>query len=311
MGCQSWSISGGEPMLRPDFAEIFGMLMRGSLPYSLNTNGTLVTPAIARLLKAKGAKMVALYGATKEVHDHITRTPGSFEATMQGFAYLREAKADFVVQLIPMGDNHHQYDAMIRLAKSLSPVYRMGAPWLYYTACRNAARNREISRQRLDPAVIIRLDPPDMMTDMMESGEEMTPAEPADKSLCLNAGEDDRLFAACIAGRRDFHIDPYGGMTFCCFVTAPALRYNLKRGSFREAWDEFIPSLADQVRGDTEYWENCGRCARRNDCRWCPAYGYLEHGRFLREGSSISAVWRKKQGHTRKNGSSITAGITG
>ena len=326
MGCQSWSISGGEPLLRPDFAEIFGMLTRNSLPYSLNTNGALITPAIARLLKAKGTKMVALYGATKDIHDHITRTPGSFEATMQGFAYLREAKTGFIVQLIPMRDNHRQYDAMIRLAKSLSPVYRMGAPWLYFSACRNAVRNREISRQRLDPAAVISLDP----SDMMDDDEEMAPATPAGQSLSLKrlrhksihgstvrqahssprtdydilkinsfavcpervegrtancdtvskAGEDDRLFAACIAGRRDFHIDPYGGMTFCCFVKEPALRYNLQQGTFREAWDEFIPPLADKMRGDSEYWENCGRCAKRHDCQWCPAYGYLEHGRY-------------------------------
>jgi len=52
---------------------------------------------------------------------------------------------------------------------------------------------------------------------------------------------DDRLFARCIAGRRDFHMDAYGMMSFCCFVKDPALRYDLRRGSFREAWEEFIP----------------------------------------------------------------------
>ena len=277
MGCRRWSISGGEPMLRPDFADIFDMLTRRSLPYSLNTNGTLITPAIAGLLKRKGAKMVALYGATSEIHDHITRTPGSFAATMQGFAYLREAKTGFIVQLIPMRDNYHEFDAMIRLARSLSPVYRVGAPWLYLSACRSAVRNREISRQRLNPADMIRLDPPDATDD----DEKITAIEANDKPpACLSSGEDSHLFAACIDGCRDFHIDPYGGMTFCPFIKDPALRYNLRTGSFRKAWDDFIPSLAHQVQGDSEHDENCGRCERREDCRWCPAYGYLEHGRY-------------------------------
>ena len=158
MGCRRWSISGGEPLLRPDFAEIFALLTHRSLPYSLNTNGTLITPAIARLLTRKGATLVALYGATEATHDHITRTPGSFAAVMQGFAYLREAKAGFIVQIIPLRDNYHELDAMIRLALSLSPSYRLGAPWLYLSASRNAARNREIARQRLDPADAIPLD---------------------------------------------------------------------------------------------------------------------------------------------------------
>jgi sulfatase maturation enzyme AslB (radical SAM superfamily) len=277
LGCRRWSISGGEPMLRPDFVEIFDMITRRSLSYSLNTNGTLITPAIAGLLKRRGAKMVALYGATAEIHDRITRTPGSFAATMQGFAYLREAKTGFIVQLIPMRDNYHEFDAMTRLARSLSPVYRVGAPWLYLSACRSAVRNREISRQRLNPADAIHLDPPDATDD----DEPMTPIKRDDKPPArFQPGADYRLFAACIDGCRDFHIDPYGGMTFCCFVKDPALRYDLRNGSFREAWDEFIPSLADKVQGGPEYKEECGRCDKREDCRWCPAYGYLEHGRY-------------------------------
>ena len=277
LGCRRWLISGGESMLRPDFVDIFDMITRRSLPYSLNTNGTLITPAIARLLKRKGAKMVALYGATARIHDHITRTPGSFEAIMQGFAYLREAKTGFIVQLIPMRDNYHEFDAMIRLARSLSPVYRVGAPWLYLSACGSAVRNHEISRQRLDPAEAIHLDPPDVTAD----DEPMTAIERDDKPQARHqAGADRRLFAACIDGCRDFHIDPYGGMSFCCFVKDSALRYNLRKGSFRAAWDEFIPSLAGKVQGGPEYAENCGRCEKRGDCRWCPAYSYLEEGRF-------------------------------
>jgi MoaA/NifB/PqqE/SkfB family radical SAM enzyme len=289
MGCRRWLISGGEPMLRPDFAEIFDRITRRSLPYSLNTNGTLITPAIADLLKRKGDKMVALCGATAEIHDHVTRTPGSFEATMRGFAYLREAKAGFTVQLIPMHANYHEFDAMIALSRSLSPVYRMGAPWLYLSACRSAARNREILRQRLDPADVIRLDPPDLTDD-----DEGVALNRRDNELgvccgsgtddrpiaCHPHGEDNRLFAACIAGCRDFHVDPYGGMTFCPFVKYPALRYDLRKGSFREAWEDFIPTLAGKVQGGREYDENCGGCNRREDCRWCPAYGYLEHERY-------------------------------
>jgi MoaA/NifB/PqqE/SkfB family radical SAM enzyme len=59
-------------MLRPDFAEIFDYITSHCASYSLNTNGTLITPEIAELMKRKGNKMVALYGATAEVYDHIT-----------------------------------------------------------------------------------------------------------------------------------------------------------------------------------------------------------------------------------------------
>jgi len=270
MGCRRWSISGGEPMLRPDFLEIFDFITSRSISYSLNTNGTLITPDIADLMKRKGTKRVALYGATPEVHDHITRHPGSFEATMKGFEYLNEAGAGFTVQLIPMRDNYHQFPEMIKLAESLSPHWRVGAAWLYLSACKSHQRDVEIADQRLDPAEVIALDAPNVSYEERHRNEQP----------CLAAPSDHRLFARCIQGRRDFHIDPYGKMTFCGFIKDPALRYDLRGGSFMEAWEEFIPSLADEVRGGNEYLENCGSCDMRSDCRWCPAYAYLEHGRY-------------------------------
>jgi len=72
MGTREWVISGGEPMIHPEFPDIFEYMISHSIRYSLNTNGTLITPEIAELMKKKGSKMVALYGADSEVHDLIT-----------------------------------------------------------------------------------------------------------------------------------------------------------------------------------------------------------------------------------------------
>lgn len=278
MGCQAWSISGGEPMLRPDFADIFDYITRKAISFSLNTNGTLITPQIARLLTRKGSKMVALYGATAEVHDHVTRNPGSFEATMRGFACLQEAGADFTVQIVPMQANYHQYNEMVALAQTLSASYRVGASWLWLSASPSESRNNEITGQRLNPGQVIALDEPydrDEILDTSGSNDAFH-----DNFPCVTSEEDDRLFIRCIAGRREFHIDPYGGMSFCSYIKDPALRYDLRQGNFRQAWDEFIPSLSNLVHGGREYLDNCGSCELRKDCRWCGVYAYLEHGRY-------------------------------
>ncbi|OGO34137.1 MAG: hypothetical protein A2Z16_06060 [Chloroflexi bacterium RBG_16_54_18] len=291
MGCQSWAISGGEPMLRPDFAEVFDYITRRSLSYRLNTNGSLVTPEIARLLTRRGKKMVALYGATAEIHDQVTRTPGSFEAAMRGFAYLREAGAGFIVQIIPMRLNYHQFDEMMRLAQTLSPTVRVGAAWLYLSAERSAGRNRQIASQRLEPAEVLTIDPPNPVAGVL--GNACSGLEEQETYPCGAASGDERLFAACIAARRDFHIDPYGQMGFCCFIKEPALRFDLRRGSFHQGWEEFIPSLEGVVRGGQEYQENCGSCDLRRDCRWCGVYGYLEHGRYSAKVEYLCRVARE------------------
>jgi len=267
MGCREWAISGGEPMLRPDFPEIFAEVADESSWYTLNTNGTLITPRTARLLRRKGTKLVALYGATAAVHDAVTRNPGSFEALERGVAYLREAGAGFTVQIVPMRTNFGEYDAMVRLAESWSPSWRVGATWLYLSASGDPAKNRDILSERLDPARIVGLD-------QAHSGSPAAPAEEA--SAPCAAAASGGLYADCLAGRRDFHIDPYGGMSFCSFVKDPALRLDLRTMSFAEAWDERLPGLAAKVAPSKAYAENCGACDLRSDCKWCPVFAYLE-----------------------------------
>ncbi len=287
MGCREWSMSGGEPMLRSDFPEIFDYVTSRAAAYKINSNGTLITPSIAQLMTRKGAKMIALYGATADVYDHVTRNPGGFEAAMRGMRYLKEAGAGFIVQIIPMRDNYHQIEDMKRLALSLSPHWRFGAAWLYLSSCGSEQMNREISRQRLDPAEVIALDPPDPTWS----------GQPSSSDSC-NGASDSRLFAACAAGKSEFHIDAYGQMSFCGFIQDPQMRYDLRQGSFADAWDAFIPSLAGYVHADSEYSENCGSCELRSSCRWCPVYGYLEHGRFTAKVDYLCAL--AKEAHSYK-----------
>lgn len=285
LGTRQWKISGGEPMLRDDFADIFDTLTRKAPTYSLNTNGTLITPEIAQLLTRKGTKMIALYGATADVYDAVTRNPGGFEAALRGMNYLREAGAGFVVQLIPMRENWHQWAAMQELAKSLSPHQRVGSAWLFLSSSGSPATNRAIAAQRLDPRDVIALDEPIPSKD---EGRTLRVRDETDHPSSFD--QDDRLFAQCIAGRQDFHIDPYGMMSWCAFIKDPALRYDLRHGTFREAWEEFIPSCADKVRGGDEWRENCGSCDQRADCRWCAVYAYLETGRYSARMPYLCAV---------------------
>jgi len=286
MGCNYWYISGGEPMLREDFAEIFDYITLRSKSYTLNTNGTLITTRIAGLMKRRGNKLVVIYGSDAKVHDHITRTPGSFEAVMQGIAYLREAGAGFTVQIIPMRDNYHQLQDMIKLAENLNRSWRIGSAWLFLSPGGDCERNREIKRQRLSPEIVIELDKPDLTC------EERFRLE---FSQIETAGSPEGLYERCITNRSAFHIDPYGMMSFCGFVRDPDLRYNLRQGGFEECWEKFIPSLVNKVKIDEEYENNCGDCSFKEDCRWCPVYAYLEHNRHSAKIEYLCAVARENR----------------
>ncbi len=267
LGCREWTISGGEPMLRPDFPGIFDHITSRSARYTLITNGTLITPEIAILMKRPGAKLVSLYGATADVHDGITRTPGSFQSLERGIDHLRTAGTGFTVQIVPMRANYHQLAEMVRLAGSWSPEWRLGAAWLHLSASGDPARNREILAQRLDPDDVARLDPlpiPGL-------------AEPAGGDTPCPDPNGARLYADCIAARRSFHIDPYGGMSFCALAKDPVLRCDLRATGFADAWAKVLPGMAGAIKARPDYFDHCGGCGHRTDCRWCPVYAFLEH----------------------------------
>jgi len=268
LGTREWSISGGEPMLREDFAELAGYIKSKSIYYTVFTNGMYITPAIAKLLKGCDLQ-ISLYGATAEVYDHITRHPGGYEQLMQGIARLHEAGTPFTIRAFPMRDNYHQWPQMLELAHKLAGMVRIGATWLFLSAGGDPHRNAEIDAQRLTPEEVIALEPPDVCYDenLLES------------MGCAVPDRSQGLYAACLNSRHIFHIDPYGMMSFCSLIKDPRLRYDLRKGTFAQGWEKFIPSLAEFGSGDGEYASTCGACEKRTVCRMCPSYSFLEHRR--------------------------------
>lgn len=284
MGAREWTISGGEPMLREDFEILFSYIIKKASYYSLNTNGTLITPAIAKLLKKDGNIMVSVYGATAEVHDHITRNPGSFDATMRGISYLREAGVRFMVQLVPLRDNFHQWHEMKALAQGLCPVWRMGAACLILSASGDEVKNEEIRMQRLTPAQIISNDPPNIPY-----------GERKKKDFTCNYRADQRKYSHCISHRNTFHIDPTGSLSFCCFVKEERLRYDLKKGSFVEGWETFLPALAGEDQNCLVFDQKCLVCELKNDCQRCPALSYLEHRHATAPSNYLCQLTKERQ----------------
>lgn len=287
LGCHNWAISGGEPLIREDFTDIFEYIIKNTNTYSINTNGSLITPKIANLFKNKGNKMISLYGSTAEVHDYITRSPGSFDALIQGISYLKESNAAFTVQIIPMRDNYHQLNDMIRLSESLSPYWRFGATWLHLTADGNQRRNREIIEQRIDPSKIVRIA-------SSENPPEDSGGYEGNRSN-LRARIEDRVFINCIFRKNEFHVDPYGEMTFCCFIKDPMLFCSVRNDSFKRCWEELLPALSDRVLANEEYLKNCGSCELKGDCVCCPAYAYLEHRRYSARVEYLCSITKEQR----------------
>jgi len=85
-------IGGGEPLLYPGVMEIMRDLRGRGIIVDLFTNGTLITPALARELAAMGiSPVVKLNSMREEVQDTLAAVPGTFRAIQQGLRNLMDA----------------------------------------------------------------------------------------------------------------------------------------------------------------------------------------------------------------------------
>ena len=77
--------SGGEPLIRPDFLELADYAAKKGVRPTLSTNGTLITPEVARKIKEIGVGYVGIsLDGLREVNDKFRGKEGAFEAAMNG-----------------------------------------------------------------------------------------------------------------------------------------------------------------------------------------------------------------------------------
>ncbi|MCX6877304.1 MAG: radical SAM protein [Verrucomicrobia bacterium] len=79
-------LSGGEPMIHPRFFELVDKASGLGLKLTISTNGTLITPEKAALLKAAKVAYVGIsLDGIGPVHDEFRRKEGAFDAAVRGF----------------------------------------------------------------------------------------------------------------------------------------------------------------------------------------------------------------------------------
>lgn len=114
-------LSGGEPLFRKDVLLLARYARDKALKVALATNGTLVTPWLARQIVDAGIVRVAmsLDGADAQTHDLFRGMPGSFERMMAGFGYLKELGMSMQLNTTIARHNAHQLPAIYDLVLGL------------------------------------------------------------------------------------------------------------------------------------------------------------------------------------------------
>lgn len=85
-------VTGGEPLLRPEFFEIMEYAHSLGIQWGMTSNGTLITKEVARKLKDSGLRTVSIsVDGLKDNHEWFRQSPGCYEKTIEGIKNLIEA----------------------------------------------------------------------------------------------------------------------------------------------------------------------------------------------------------------------------
>ena len=274
MGALWCLITGGEPLLRPDFKEIYLTLKRLGLLVSVFTNATLITEEHIELFRRYPPRdiEVTIYGITETTYERVTRRPGSFVAFTQGLDRLFESGLNVRLKAMALNSNVSELQQIARFCRKRTQDYFRFDPFLHLRFDQNPMRNKEIRRERLSPSRITALERWD------------TERFKALKKDCYtlrvsdNSSTTDNHLFCCGAGSNSFTLSYDGLFRLCASLWHPASVYDLKKGSLKLAWQHFVPEVRMMCSDRKEFLNSCRVCPWVNLCMWCPAHAYLETG---------------------------------
>jgi MoaA/NifB/PqqE/SkfB family radical SAM enzyme len=121
MGTLFILLTGGEPMLHPEFPTIYTSLRDMGFILTLNTNGTLITEEMCReTFRAKPRRVnVTLYGSNADTYERLCHHRDGFEQTMRGLRLLREYDIDTKLNLSMVKANSEEYEELMSIADTL------------------------------------------------------------------------------------------------------------------------------------------------------------------------------------------------
>ncbi|MDF2608762.1 MAG: Radical domain protein [Lachnospiraceae bacterium] len=114
-------LTGGEPMLRGDFCQIYKAVAQMGFLLTLYTNATLVTPEVMEVLKAYPPHSIGIttYGASPETYEKVTGSASAYNKMIEGVRQLRQLPSKLTIRTTLIKDNANDLRKMSEWAFSI------------------------------------------------------------------------------------------------------------------------------------------------------------------------------------------------
>ena len=261
-------LTGGEPILRSDFPEIYLGLQRLGLLISVNTNGSLISSEILELYE-KNPPMrvnVSLYGGCEETYKKFCGS-ASFQRVVSNIRKLRErgisVKVNCSVTPDNEGDIHQIYQICRELEVPIQATSYMFPP-VRINGCKSGEAPARFTAEAAASAYLLCQE------------QVMTPEEIL-KSRGQDGDQEEKCTGAapspmhCRAGKTAFWVTWDGRMIPCGMM--PVSGIPILETGFDRAWEDtrsYCKTLFEPAQ--------CGQCPKRSQCPACVASCIAETG---------------------------------
>jgi AdoMet-dependent heme synthase len=254
------TLSGGEVLMRRDFFEIVEHARRLVFNVKIKTNGVMIRESDAKRIRELGVEQVqiSVYSHRPEVHDAITKLPGSLKRTIEAIRFLKSQGLKVVIANVLMAGNLFDNTGVMALAKELDVSYT------------------------LDPTITPKMDGDTSVLALRIPGSELKQVFRSQElvgnveEFCAPPpppGEDIMDGFPCSAGHTACYITPYGDVFPC--VQFPLPSGNVRQQKFIDIW-RHSPQLEEVRAIRARDLPTCSTCAHVGTCTRCPGLAYME-----------------------------------
>ncbi len=254
------TLSGGEILMRRDFFEILEYARALQFCVKLKTNGVMIRERQAERIRSLAVQSVqiSIYSYRPEVHDSITKVPGSLKRSVEAIRFLKARGLKVIIANVLMLQNIQDYPGVKALAGELGVEFTIDP-----TITPKMDGDRSILNLNIQRSALRQVFHDESLVGNVE--EVCAPPRKAE--------EDELEGLPCSAGHTACYVSPYGDVYPC--VQFPLPCGNVRRTRFLDIW--LHSSQLNDVRSiKVRDLPTCSQCTHVATCSRCPGLAYME-----------------------------------
>jgi radical SAM protein with 4Fe4S-binding SPASM domain len=243
--------TGGDPLMREDFDEIYRYAYTQGLLLMVFTSGFILNKKIFKLFQdfPPFYVEVTVNAATQDLYEDISGIKGSFKKVTNNLKLLKQVNIPLRIKTQLTKLNQHELPLIKKYANSLKATFR-------YDAFLHPALDGSFKVQN------IRITPDKVLYN-----------QDSCNHTANFVGKKHELFNCAVKKADSFLIDPYGNMFLCNMlhdISANAVKQGIKKSlNYLKNKYSRLKFIGNQP---------CKKCHSRDECLWCPGKAFIETG---------------------------------